>query len=137
MYSDNYIPNTGNDIDVLDLYKQEVMDIRQDGAFMGIWQIFQAANILKWPIQSVFPNIVNENVIKDLNRTVYCIDRANNAKCSTNLMWIPMQVKNSRRCHFVPLLKVVRAYEQYIKYVKCTSLLVYLMLFFILSLQTS
>ena len=127
----------GNDVDVLDLYKHEVMDIRQDGVFMGIWQIFQAANILKWPIRSDFPNTGNENVIKDLNRTVYCIDWANNAKCATNLMWTPMQVKNSRPCHFVPLLKVVRAYKQYVKYIKCTSLLFYLMLFFILSFQTS
>ena len=115
MYSDSYIPNTGNGVDVLDLYKQEVMDIRRDCAFMGIWQIFQAANNLKWSIQSVFPNIGNENVIKDLNRTVYCIDRAHNAKRATNIMWTPMQVKNLRPCHFVPLLKVVRAYQQYVK----------------------
>ena len=32
-----------------------------------------------------------------------------------------MQVKNSRPCHFVPLLKVVRDYEQYIKYVNHSS----------------
>ena len=75
---------------------------------MGIWQIFQAANVLKWPIQSVFPKIGNENVIKDLNRMAYCIDHANNAKKLLNIMWMPMQVKNSRPCHFVPLLKVVR-----------------------------
>ena len=118
MYSDNYIPNMRNEVDVLDLYKQKVMDIRQDCAFMGIWQIFQAANILKGPIQSVFPNIRNKNVIKDLNRTVYFIDRAHNSKRATKIMWTPMQVKNSRPCHFVPLLKVVRAYQQYIKYIK-------------------
>ena len=46
-YSDNFIPNTGRPIDVLDIYKKEVMDIRKDGAFMGICQIFQAANVVK------------------------------------------------------------------------------------------
>ena len=46
-YSDNFIPNTGRPIDVLDIYKKEVMDIRKDGAFMGIWQIFHAANVVK------------------------------------------------------------------------------------------
>ena len=46
-YSDNFIPNTGRPIDVLDIYKKEVMDIRKDGAFMGIWQIVQAANVVK------------------------------------------------------------------------------------------
>ena len=28
LYSDNCIPNMGNEVDVLQLYKQEVMDIR-------------------------------------------------------------------------------------------------------------
>ena len=36
MYSHNYIPNMGNELDVLDLYKKEVMDIRRDGTFVGI-----------------------------------------------------------------------------------------------------
>ena len=58
-YSANYIPNTAIPLDVLDLYKKEVMDIRKDGAFIGIWQMFQAANVLKCPIQSVFPSIGN------------------------------------------------------------------------------
>ena len=44
-YSDNYIPNTGIPLDVLALYKQEVMDIQNDGAYMGIWQVFQTANV--------------------------------------------------------------------------------------------
>ena len=47
--------STAIPLDVLDLYKKEVMDIRKDGAFMRIWQIFQASNVLKRPIRSVFP----------------------------------------------------------------------------------
>ena len=50
LYSDNFIPNTGIPVDVLDLYRQEVMDINKDGAYMGIWQIFHASNVLKCPI---------------------------------------------------------------------------------------
>ena len=72
---------------------------------MGIWQIFQAANIAKRPICSVHPRIGNPNVREDLHRTVYCIDNQHN---KLHLMWTPMQVNtNSRLCHFVPLLKVV------------------------------
>ena len=67
---------------------------------MGIWQVFQATNVLKRPIQSVFLHIGNENVIKDLKRTVYCIDTRHNAKSLINIMWTLMQVKNSRPCHF-------------------------------------
>ena len=107
-YSDNYIPNTGIPLDVLALYKQEVMDIHIEGAYMGIWQIFQTANVLNHPIHSVFPNIGNENVIKDLNRTVYCIDRTKNILPCVNIMWTPMQIKRMRPCHFFPLPRVVR-----------------------------
>ena len=105
---DNYIPNTGIPLDVLALYKQVVMDIRIDGAYMGIWQVFQTANVLNHPIRSVFPNIGNHNVIKDLNRTVYCLDRTRNSQPCVNIMWTPMQIKRMRPCHFVPLLRVVR-----------------------------
>ena len=42
-YSDNYILNTGVELDVVALYKH-----------LGIWQVFQATNVLKRPIQSVF-----------------------------------------------------------------------------------
>ena len=107
-YSDNYIPNTGIPLDVVALYKQEVMDICIDRAYMGIWQIFQTTNVLNHPIQLVFPNIGNKNVIKDLNRTVYCIDRTKNTQPCVNIMWTPMQLKRMRPCHFVPLLKFVR-----------------------------
>ena len=65
-YSHNYVPNTGIPLDVVALYKQEVMDICIDGAYTGIWQIFQTANVLNHPICLVFPNIGNQNVIKDL-----------------------------------------------------------------------
>ena len=109
MYSDNYIPNTGIPVGVLDLYRQEVMDICKDGAYMGIWQIFQAANVLEHPIRSVFPHIGNENVVKDLNRTVYCIDNTHSTNSCINIMWTPMQVKRTRPCHFVPLFKVARS----------------------------
>ena len=107
-YSDNYIPNTGIPLDVLALYKQEVMDIQIDGAYMGIWQVFQTANVLNQPIHPVFPNIGNHNVIKDLNRTVYCLHRTRNSQSCVNIMWTPMQIKRMRPCHFVPLLRVVR-----------------------------
>ena len=53
-YSDNYIPNTGVELDVVALYKQEVLDITKNRAFMGIWQVFQATNVLKRPIHQFF-----------------------------------------------------------------------------------
>ena len=91
------------------LYKEEVLDICKDGAFMGIWQIFQIANVINRPVCSVHPNIGNPNVREDLHRTVYCIDDRYNQHPALNIMWTPMQVKAGQRpCHFVPLLQVVR-----------------------------
>ena len=75
-YSDNYNPHTT--FDMVRLYKQEVLDICTDGAFIGIWQIFQIANVVKRPICSAHPNIGNQNVREDLHRTVYCIDNTCN-----------------------------------------------------------
>lgn len=60
MYSDNYQPDRV--LDVTSIYKQEVLDICQDGAYMGIWQIFQTANVIQAPIRSVYPMQTNPNI---------------------------------------------------------------------------
>ena len=48
MYSDNYEPNVV--LDIANIYKCEVLDICTDGAYMGIWQIFQIANVIQAPV---------------------------------------------------------------------------------------
>ena len=52
-YSDYYNPHVT--FNLTWLYKREVMGITNDGAYMEIWQIFQAANIAKRSICSVHP----------------------------------------------------------------------------------
>ena len=52
-YAQHYNPYAT--FNMLQLYKEEVLDICKDGTFMGIWQIFQIANVIKWPICSVHP----------------------------------------------------------------------------------
>ena len=106
MYSDNYNPING--LNVNKLYEQEIIDICKDGAFMGIWQIFQTANVIKTPILSVYPTPANLNVRGDINRQIFCYNEEYNTRESANIMWTPMQISNSRPCHFVPLLKLVR-----------------------------
>ena len=44
-YSDNYNPYVT--FNMLQLYKEEVLDICKNGTFVGIWQIFQIANVIK------------------------------------------------------------------------------------------
>ena len=54
-YFENYNPDHA--FNVMKLYKREVLDICHDGAYLGIWQIFQIANVLKMPVTSVHPVI--------------------------------------------------------------------------------
>ena len=125
MYSDNYRPQ--EPLDVKKIYMKEVLDICKDGAFMGVWQLFQLANVLNCPIRSVYPNGGNANIRLDLNRIMWCIDSNANNRDPFVLMWTPMQVGNGRPCHFVPLLKVVRHFSvihkiKYVNFSKCKSL---------------
>ena len=106
MYTEEFCPNTP--LDVLDLYKKEVMEIHKLGGYYGIWQIFQTASILCVPIQSVYPFGCSDlNTRKDMNRTVYCYNDNNNNANEIKIMWTPTQIRKQRPYHFVPLLKVV------------------------------
>ena len=105
-YSDNYMPNVP--LDCAKIYDKEVLDICKINSFMGIWQIFQTANLIGHPINSVYPANGNRNIRLDMNRKVLCYNQNLNLLECLNVMWTPMQVANTRPCHFVPLLKVVR-----------------------------
>ena len=107
MYTEDYYPLVP--LDVVKLYKQEVMEIRKLAGYMGIWQLFQMANILCIPIQSVYPTGCSSNDTRsDMNRVVYCSDTAYNNATPIKIMWTPTQIEKQRPCHFVPLLIVVR-----------------------------
>ena len=94
-------------LDTETLYKLELLDICRDGAYMGMWQILAAANILQHPICSVYPDL-RRIVRPDLNRRVYCYNEALNTKRLLHIMWTPMSVNSQDPCHFVPLFRVVR-----------------------------
>ena len=105
MFSENYNPlqRLPNE----EYFKLEVLDICTDGAYIGMWQILAAANIMGHPIRSVYPD-VRRIVRPDLNRRVYCYNEGFNSKPLLHIMWMPMAVNSEDPCHFVPLLKVVR-----------------------------
>ena len=106
MYSPHY--NPAEELDVVKIYKQEVMDLIQDGTYCGLWQMCQSANILRRPVMSVYPGNLHDGMRLDFNRTFYCIDAKYNDRDPAIIMWTPMQVsENSFPIHFVPLLKAV------------------------------
>ena len=88
MYSDNYEPNVV--LDIANIYKCEVLDICTDGVYMGIWQIFQIANVIQAPVWSVYPQQTNPNIRLDINRTIWCKNQIANGREPINLMWTPM-----------------------------------------------
>ena len=113
MYADSY--NPAEQFDVVRIYKKEVMDLTRTGSYCGLWQVCQAANILRRPVLSIYPAGLHEGMRLDFNRQFMCIDNKYNDRTPVKIMWTPMQVsKNSYPVHFVPLLKAVSD----VKYVK-------------------
>ena len=107
MYTEDFNPLVP--LDVVKLYKQEIMEIRKLAGYIGVWQLFQTANILHMPIQSMYPTGCSSNDTRsDMNRVFYCSDDAHNNATPIKIMWTPTQIKKQRPCHFVPLLQVVR-----------------------------
>ena len=71
---------------------------------MGIWQFFQAANILHTPIISHYPEKSNPTVRKDLGRKLYPSPHQAHQP-EYHILWTYFG-RISRPCHFVPLLAV-------------------------------
>ena len=99
MYTEHFNPFVA--LDVVKLYKQEVMEISKLAGYMGIWQLFQMANILCIPIQSVYPTGCSSNDTRyDMNRVVYCSDAAYNNTTPIKIMWTPTQIKKAKAMSF-------------------------------------
>ena len=104
MYTEDFNPLVP--LDVVKLYKKEVMEIRKLAGYMGIWQLFQTANILCIPIKSVYPIGCSSNDTRsDMNRVIYCSDASYNNANPIKIMGTPTQIKKQSLYHFVPLLK--------------------------------
>ena len=56
--------------DTRSIYQKEIHQILKAKEFMGLWQVFALASVLKTPIFSIYPERGNPNVRKDLNRLI-------------------------------------------------------------------
>ena len=86
------------------IYKKETFESRRNGEYMGIWQFFQAANVIKRPICSVYPNMFTEDFRRQLNRTIFPFNVGEREREPIYIMWT-CTVSGGRPNHFVPLLK--------------------------------
>ena len=114
-YSENFIPGTKLDKKkVRTLYRNEIMSITQDQSFMGIWQIHALSTVLNKPIYSVYPNLGNPSVRKDLNRQCNPRSWNNQAHQDTDyafILWTSNRGDLTEEHwvpnHFVPLLPII------------------------------
>ena len=108
MYSEHFDPSNYSKLDadrIKSIYRTEILSILKPRTYLGIWQAFALASVLKMTIDSVYPDLGNPLVRKHLNRKIeprvkVSTDTAKILWTSTRLLgklnWIPN--------HFVPLL---------------------------------
>jgi hypothetical protein len=69
-FSDNYTMQPLDDINVQTIYLKEVHQVLKPFEYMGTWQLFALASVLKTPIFSAYPHRGNPNVRRDLHRFI-------------------------------------------------------------------
>ncbi|RUS85585.1 hypothetical protein EGW08_006668 [Elysia chlorotica] len=109
-YSDHIIPGQKLNAEVIKkLYEKEVMDICKDKSYMGIWQMFALATVLKMPIRRCYPSLGISSptlVMKHLNRLILPRIQVSNDEAA--IMWTSTRLDvspyNWVPNHFVPIL---------------------------------
>lgn len=104
-YSGKYI---SKDCLTADVYKEEMLDVAKNASYCGLWQYFQASNVLDRPIASIYP--IDGCVRVDLDRMVYPwtwtngpVEICPKAYC---IMWTTLDNRSKVANHFVPLLRM-------------------------------
>ena len=88
------------------IYEREVLDITNDGAHCGMWQFYQASNVICYSVKSVYPFwFMTDEYRKDINRTAYQIRLHQRELKNIGIMWTPMRLQG-QPTHFVPLVKL-------------------------------
>ena len=103
MYSDKFIP--GTPFSIRHIYEQEVLGLLKPKSYMGIWQIFALASVLRMKVFSVYPMLGNPNVRNHLHRMIE--PRINSSQQTAFIMWTSTRSKSPYNWlpnHFVPLL---------------------------------
>jgi hypothetical protein len=91
---------------VKDIYRKEVMKIRIDKIYMGIWQLHTLASVLDTPIYSIYPKLGNPNVRTDLNRLIIPRDNGNH-KDAIYILWTSIRTNDMTNEHWVVINTVI------------------------------
>ena len=63
-----FSPAHDQNLSVEEVYKKEVMTIRSNSSYMGVWQFHQVANVVHRPVMCIYPDEASENAREHLNR---------------------------------------------------------------------
>ncbi|XP_052084922.1 uncharacterized protein LOC127722119 [Mytilus californianus] len=91
------------------VYRKELMEIIKPGRYMGIWQMFCLASVLKSKVRSVYPLYGSGMVREDLNRIIFPRDIGVSLENEICIMWSHIHGCNIDRNlwrpnHFVVIL---------------------------------
>lgn len=91
------------------VYRKELMEIIKPGRYMGIWQMFCLASVLKSKVRSVYPLYGSDMVREDLDRIIFPRDIGVSLENEICIMWSHIHGCNVDRNvwrpnHFVVIL---------------------------------
>ena len=90
---------------VEDMYCMEMYSCSKIGSCMGIWQLAQAASVLRTPLHTIYPICGECSIRNDFHRMFFLINYpATQDDDPIVIMWTPITV-GTVPIHFIPLLK--------------------------------
>ncbi|XP_069117201.1 uncharacterized protein [Argopecten irradians] len=104
-YSDFYLPGTHITDETLQLvYEHEVLSIRRNGTYMGIWQIHALASLLGCCVHSICPKYGGFNTRRHLHRKIYPLGKCQlpDNSLPPMVMWTNLQGKSIPEAHWRP-----------------------------------
>lgn len=88
------------------VYQQEILSVRRNFEYCGIWQFHQAANVLDRRIFSIYPHTVITSIRDDLHRMIYPKSPMHvQEPCC--IMWTTATELSYEFNHFVPVVRYV------------------------------
>ena len=102
------VPDLNDEETIQEAYREEVMLLRKNGKWAGIWQFFQMVHVLMCPIYSHYPKVAETHALlrHDYNR-LFCIDincAQDDEANPLHIMWTRGDESSTDFNHFVSLV---------------------------------
>ena len=75
LFTGQNLPQCGSLEETVEIiYDRDILDLRKEGSYTGMWQIWQACNVIGRPIRRVFPMRGSKAFRSDFNRLCIPMD---------------------------------------------------------------